>query len=113
MLLLIHHEVKPVNRTWGNFVQFTHNEDSTVKLIYMKKGKSTSLQFHYDRSEYWYVISGKVKVTKGSFLDILLPGKTIMIHKHETHKLEGLEDSIILEISRGKFSEQDIVRLDS
>ena len=78
----------------------------------MKRGEGTSLQFHYNRSEYWYVVSGQVKATKGNHVSILDPGENIILHKHEEHKLEGIVYSVILEISRGNFSEQDIVRLD-
>ena len=104
-----------VERPWGNFFQFTQNENTTVKLLHVKKGKSISYQYHDLRSEMWYVISGRVWVTKevkdGILSHMLKPGDTETIQIREKHKLEGLEDSIILEISRGHFDEKDIVRL--
>ena len=76
------------------------------------KGKSISLQYHAYRQEMWFLISGRCWFVNGEVRGLLLPGETVTIDKLETHKLEGLEDSIILEISRGMFDEDDIVRLD-
>ena len=100
-----------VARKWGSFLQFTENQHSTVKLLMIEKGKSISYQYHNYRSEQWYVVRGKVMVTKGIESLILLRDQSITIDVKEKHKLEGLEDSIILEISRGHFDENDIVRL--
>ena len=59
----------------------------------------------------WFLISGKCLFVNGEVRGILMPGETVTIEKIETNKLEGLEDSIILEISRGMFDEDDIVRI--
>ncbi len=107
----IRNDIDKVDRKWGFFLQFTENETSTVKLLSIKKGSSISYQFHNFRSEQWYVIKGKIIATKGILSELLLPGMSIIINKKEKHKLEGLEDSIILEISKGYFDEKDIVRL--
>ena len=99
-------------RKWGYFHKFIENEHCTVKLLNIKKGESISYQYHKYRSEQWYVLSGRVVVTKGIERSILIPNMSITIQVGEKHKLEGLDDSVVLEISRGHFDEQDIVRLD-
>ena len=101
-----------VAKKWGNFKQFNKNEHCTVKLLEIKKGESISYQYHNYRSEQWYVVSGRVIVTKGNEISTLIPNMVTTIDVGEKHKMEGLEDSIVLEISRGHFDEQDIVRLD-
>lgn len=110
-MLLSQNDILFVQRKWGSFLQFSENQPTTIKLLYVDKGKSISYQFHNYRSEQWYVIKGKVLVTKGIESQILMTDQSITIDVKEKHKLEGLEDSIILEISRGHFSEDDIVRL--
>jgi len=50
-------------------------------------------------------------VTKGIETSILIPNTVITIQVGEKHKMEGLDDSLVLEISRGHFDESDIVRL--
>lgn len=99
-------------RQWGFFHKFIENEHCTVKLLHIKKGESISYQYHNYRSEQWYIISGRVVVTKGKETSILIPNMSTTIQVAEKHKMEGLEDSIVLEISRGHFDEQDIARLD-
>lgn len=102
-------------RPWGCFLQFTENEKTTVKLLHIEKGKSISYQYHNFRTEQWYVISGSVWVTNsikdGSLSHKLNKGEMEFIDVKSKHKLEGLEDSVILEISKGFFDENDIVRL--
>lgn len=104
-----------VERPWGKFFQFTENENTTVKLLHLTKGKSISYQYHNKRSEMWHIISGWCWATKsipeGELSKSLLPGDVFNIEIQAKHKLEALEDSVILEISKGFFDENDIVRL--
>ena len=108
----IENNVLFVARKWGTFLQFCQNEKATVKLIRIKKDESMHYQFHRYRSEQWYVINGKIKVTKGTKTTILEADKFCTIDIGERHKMEGIEDSLVLEIARGHFDEDDIVHLD-
>ncbi len=110
-MLLATNDILFVQRKWGSFLQFTENQPTTIKLLMIDKGKSISYQYHNYRSEQWYVIKGKILVTKGIQSNILTTDQSVTIEAKEKHKLEGLEDSIVLEISRGHFDEEDIVRL--
>lgn len=99
-------------RPWGSFELFTLNEKSTVKLVNVNSGKRLSLQYHSKRSDFWKVVVGKIEVTLNSAKTILKRGETITIPVGAIHRITGIEDSIILEISFGEFNEKDIVRLD-
>ena len=101
-----------MDRKWGSFLQFTENEKSTVKLVFLKKGGSTSLQYHQNRSEQWFVIRGRILAVKGLESKIMIPGESIIMPPMTNHRLEGIDESLVLEVSRGEFSETDIVRLD-
>ena len=109
--LLIHDFPFHVDRPWGKFLQFTKNEPTTIKLLQLDKGKSISYQYHNNREEFWYLLSGRCWFKNGQVSGLLMPGEDVTIPKLSRHKLEGLEDSIILEISKGLFDEHDIVRL--
>lgn len=113
--MLVQKEFNVTERPWGKFLQFSSNENTTIKLLELKKGQSISYQYHNFRSETWYCISGWCWATKdidqGVLSHALKPGEVFVIPIKSRHKLEGLEDSIILEISRGNFDENDIVRL--
>ena len=103
------------NRPWGRFERYTLNEPSTVKLIYVEGGKRLSLQYHHNRSEFWKVVKGPVKVKAGNDVKVMQTGDIITIPKKTVHRLIGLKgqsQAIILEISFGRFDESDIVRLE-
>lgn len=106
---------KDFKRPWGGFIKFIDNKPCTVKILQIKKGESLSLQSHKLREEFWYLISGKIKVTIGKNLKklqkkILKEGEFIKIPKKVLHRAEGQENSKILEISTGKFKEGDETR---
>ena len=104
-------------RPWGKFERFTLNEPCTVKLVYVDGDKRLSLQYHNNRSEFWKVVKGPVKVQIGKSEDALdtktlQTGETIEVPKNALHRLVGAgTDAVILEISTGEFDEGDIVRL--
>jgi mannose-6-phosphate isomerase-like protein (cupin superfamily) len=100
-------------RPWGRFERFTLKEKSTVKLVYLDGDKRLSLQYHNNRSEFWKVIRGPVRVQLGNDTKTLQTGEPIAIPKKAVHRLIGAGvDAIILEISTGEFDESDIVRLE-
>lgn len=104
-------------RPWGGFIKFIDNKPCTVKILYIKRGESLSLQLHKLREEFWYLISGKVKVIFGRNLKlikkkILQEKEYIRIPKKFLHRMEGIENSKVLEISTGEFRENDEIRIE-
>lgn len=105
--------IEKEKRPWGRFERYTLNELSTVKLVYLCRDKRLSLQYHNNRSEFWKIVKGPVKVQLGNDIKKLRTGETIEIPKKAIHRLIGAgTDAIILEVSLGKFEENDIVRLE-
>ena len=108
---------KDFARPWGGFIKFIDNKPCTVKILQIKKGERLSLQSHKLRYEFWYLVSGKIKVFIGKDVKklktkILTEGEHIFIPKNALHRAEGLASPVskILEISTGKFKEDDITR---
>lgn len=100
-------------RPWGNFIQFTTNEPSTVKILTIKPHESTSLQYHKLRQEFWKVLKGSPIVIIGSAKVLASEGQEFFIQKGFKHRIEARDTEVqILEISFGTFDEQDIVRLE-
>lgn len=105
---------KDFNRPWGGFIKFVDQKPCTVKILQINQGESLSLQFHKLREEFWYLISGKIKLTLGRKKlrqRILKEGGSVFIPKNYLHRAEALKTSEILEISVGRFQEKDIVRI--
>ncbi len=101
------------SRPWGRFEKFHENKSCTVKLIYVNANSRLSLQYHKKRSEFWKVIKGTAMVEIDEKRIVLEEGETIMIPRQAKHRVLALKsECIILEISYGRFDENDIVRLE-
>jgi len=103
-------------RPWGGFIKFIDNKPCTVKILQVKKEEGLSLQMHRLREEFWYVVSGKIRVTKGRNLKFLQKkclkeGEYVKIPKKFLHQIEGIRNSKVLEISTGEFVENDEIRI--
>lgn len=101
------------SRPWGRFEKFHENKSCTVKLIYVNANSRLSLQYHKKRSEFWKVIKGTAMVEVDEKRIVLGEGDTITIPRQAKHRVLALKsECIILEISYGRFDENDIVRLE-
>ncbi|MCX6755979.1 MAG: phosphomannose isomerase type II C-terminal cupin domain [Candidatus Nomurabacteria bacterium] len=100
-------------KPWGKFEQYTLNEPTTVKIIYINKGESLSLQYHKNRSEFWKIIEGNPIVTIGTEKIQAQQNDEFTIDNTVPHRIEATnEDVKFLEIAHGNFDESDIVRLE-
>jgi mannose-6-phosphate isomerase len=101
------------SRPWGKFEKFHENQNCTVKLIYINANSRLSLQYHQYRSEFWKIVKGKAKVEIDEKDHIVKENDNITIPCGAKHRITALEhDCIILEISYGKFDENDIIRIE-
>ncbi len=100
-------------RPWGEFVEFTRNIPSTVKIITVKPGESLSLQHHKNRDEFWRIISGDGTIEIGDKKVPAVPGHDHVVARETNHRIEGgTQPLVLLEISFGDFDENDIVRVE-
>ena len=100
-------------RPWGEFVQFTKNTPSTVKIITVKAGESLSLQKHGNRAEFWRVISGVGSIEIGDDSFSAKQNDEYFVPRGTTHRMSaGTAPLIVLEIAFGDFDESDIERLE-
>lgn len=102
-----------VERPWGRFERLTNNKNSTVKLLYVNKGESLSLQYHNKRDEFWKVISGNPLIEIDELKEKANPGDIFETKAGSKHRISAPDnDVVILEISLGEFDEEDIVRVE-
>lgn len=116
-------------RPWGQYTLLLANIDFKENLISMKildisPGQKLSVQSHELRGEYWYVLEGEICAYRGAVIEsvektlatlpryVLKEGNSIIIPKKHIHSLENLLDTPakVLELSFGKYDENDIVR---
>ena len=113
--LYINESTLKAERPWGFFQILMETDSSKVKLIRVMPKQKLSLQRHNYRSEKWFVIQGKAKVTRENEKLTLELGDSINIEKKQIHSLEnqGSSPLEIIEIQTGDYlGEDDIVRLE-
>lgn len=106
-------------RPWGGFELLRRSNPWWVKQITLKRNQRTSLQYHKDRGELHFVVSGIVKYdlpekAYGEDSLIVKAGHSIWIpktHQHRMHNV-GVSHATIIEIAFGHPVESDIVRIE-
>ena len=100
-------------RPWGSFTRFTNNEPSTVKILHINKGEEFSLQYHTHRQEFWKIIKGNPVVVVGEETKSAKEGEEFVVEPNMNHRISAPNgDVTVLEISKGEFDEDDIVRIE-
>jgi mannose-6-phosphate isomerase len=100
-------------RPWGNFRRYTHNEQSTVKIITVLPNQMLSLQSHKQRDELWVVLDEGLKIELGDKILLPHPGDEVVIMRNTKHRLSSLGiKGRVMEISFGFADENDIVRVE-
>ncbi len=99
-------------RPWGSFERFCENEACTVKIITVKPNEESSLQYHRHRDEFWRILRGRAEIVIGDKTISAKEGDEFFVPKGTKHRISAGKETVkVLEISFGKFNENDIVRL--
>jgi len=91
--------IKEVPKIWGKEIWMTNNELYCGKKLYIKKGKRTSLHFHKNKDETFYIKKGRIILEIGDKIKIMKEEESIRISPNTNHRIGGLTDSVIIEIS--------------
>ena len=103
-----------VNKPWGCYVDYFRNDQVVFNKIMVYPEQKLSYQFHNNRHEFWYVVSGDGMLTlKGEEIK-MVPGDYVVIEKEEEHMIECVSDEVLViyEMQVGSPSEDDITRLE-
>jgi len=106
------------SRQWGKFMTYYDSKESKVKRLILEPGKSISMQYHNERSEFWFVENGvgeifTIENDQEKTVKILKKHESYHVPAGQWHRLEniGVDDLCIIEIQYGvECTEQDIVR---
>jgi mannose-6-phosphate isomerase len=102
-------------RPWGYFEVLADAPNHKVKRIVVEPGCILSLQRHKQRSEHWFIVSGKGKAIVENKNYDLRAGIALDIPKKAKHRAENSshENLVIIEVQTGEyFGEDDIERLE-
>ena len=105
-----------VEKPWGHEEWLSVTKKYVLKKLVLKKGARFSLQYHKQKEESLYLLSGKIKLTLGRAeqqgaleASILQAGETIHLRPKTIHRAEALTNSVIIEASTPHLL--DVVRL--
>jgi len=106
-----------VEKPWGHEVWWARTERYVGKLLHIKKGGSLSLQYHRVKDETILLQAGRLLFEtrpageEGELKRIeMKPGDTFHITPGTLHRMTGIEDCDIVEVSTPELD--DVVRLE-
>lgn len=101
-----------VERPWGSFRQYAHNQEVTVSLMTVLPGQRLSLQSHTGRAELWVVLDDGAVVQVGDEEHVYQAGDEVWIPANGKHRLSCRGDRPIrvLEVAFGNWQQDDITR---
>ena len=99
---------------WGWDLVWAETDAYVGKLLFVRAGESLSLQYHEQKEETLYLLSGRVLLTlrDGRELHVktMEPNQAYHIPPRLIHRLEAVEDSDVLEVSTPELD--DVIRLE-
>lgn len=101
---------KIVDKPWGREVWYAHTDRYAGKILEVDEGHVLSLQKHVAKHETMMLQSGRMRFTLGDEIFEWTPGEVVSIPPDTIHRMEALEDSVILEVSTPELD--DVVRLE-
>ena len=103
-----------VEKPWGYELIWAETDDYVGKLLFVRAGEALSLQFHEEKDETLFLLTGEIVLELGSGVHSLEPvdlreGKSVRVLPGVLHRLEAVEDSTLLEASTAHLD--DVVRV--
>lgn len=103
-----------VDKPWGHELWYALTDRYAGKILHVEAGHRLSLQYHDEKDESNYLLSGRLKLIKGTSADDLTeieigPGHTWRNRPGDVHTIEAIEDADVLEVSTPEVD--DVVRL--
>ena len=108
---------KRVEKPWGYEIWWARTERYVGKILHVRKGESLSLQYHNVKEETIRIQSGRLLLEIGAAGEEgqlrrvdMGPGDVMHITPRTVHRMTGLEDCDVLEVSTPELD--DVVRLE-
>ncbi|MBW8060260.1 MAG: cupin [Solirubrobacterales bacterium] len=103
-----------VDKPWGHELWFAHTDRYAGKILHVKAGHRLSAQYHDRKDETSYLLSGRLRLSRGPSADSLLTTELVAgaVWRNEpgqVHSIEALEDAVVIEVSTPELD--DVVRL--
>ena len=105
---------REVDKPWGSELWYAHTDRYAGKILRIEAGHRLSVQYHREKDETSYVLSGRVAVEQGESAETMTrhelgPGEVWRNTPGLVHTIEALADAVILEVSTPELD--DVVRV--
>ncbi len=103
-----------VDKPWGKVTTYALNQPSSVRIITIDPGQTTSEHYHQLRDEMWVVLDDGLQVQIGNRVADARAGEEFVVAAEEPHRItnNGARRGRVLEIAYGYTTEDDVVRLE-
>ena len=103
-----------IEKPWGHELWFAQTERYAGKLLHVRAGQRLSVQYHKEKDETSYLLSGRLRLSQGPSADSLVTteleaGAAWRSEPGQVHTIEALEDVVVVEVSTPELD--DVVRL--
>ena len=103
-------DVKVVPKPWGREVWLELNDKYCYKRLYVNAGHRTSLQFHRQKKETNYIISGEAIVQLGDVVHTMWADDFFTVEPGVLHRITAVTDIVLQEVSTPEVD--DVVRVE-
>ena len=102
-------------KTWGRELLVAHTEQYIAKVLWMRAGTSGPLQYHEQKDETFFLLSGRAQVKyrndQGEFVTVvMLPGDAYHVPPMAPHQVAAIDDCVFVEGSTPVFNDRVQVR---
>tara|TARA_B100000676_G_C17263603_1_gene429430 strand:- start:43 stop:402 length:360 start_codon:yes stop_codon:yes gene_type:complete len=106
--------VRHVDKPWGGEDIFAHTERYVGKILTINAGHALSRQYHEQKDETIYVLSGELVMEEGQGDDMIRhvfpPGSSFHVTPGTIHRFIAEKDVVLAEVSTPELD--DVVRLE-
>jgi mannose-6-phosphate isomerase-like protein (cupin superfamily) len=96
-------------KPWGYERPIAEFQGIHLKELFLRQGTISSLHYHEEKDEFFYIVKGQVQVLLADKKILLRAGDTLRIPPGQQHRIQPLEDTLILELGTKMFG--DVVRI--
>lgn len=96
-------------KPWGYERPIAEFQGLFLKELFLRKGKSSSRHYHEEKDEFFYIVKGQVRVLLADKEVFLAAGDTLHIPPGQEHRIEPIQDTLILELGTRMFG--DVIRV--
>jgi len=100
-------------KTWGYYTDYYRSSRMVIKEIVIAPGQKISHQKHWDRKEYWEIVSGEGEVAINGQIQQIKAGSSFFVDIEDWHQVKNtsMEPLFCIEVQVGvECSETDIER---